>query len=407
MAKKIRRFLAITMALTLCFMLMIPTAAAKGGGHNGDHGSGNEYIQISVNGQVVHTISGPDGNHTWLVQGTYSYTLDFDKETMVLTYTIGKQSGTYTISLPAEYEGYTIGQVEMTCTFNEADSTNSQSASFDNAKIEITIISVVDPDTDEEIILPIEPDPTEPEPTEPEPTEPEPTEPEPTEPEPTEPEPTEPEPVDYEPILTITKTAEKKVYQVGETITWTITVTNTGEDTAYDIVVEDPLTGDTWEIEYLEAGESRSFTATATAETAGTLINIVTVEWTDNDEIDDEQEKDEDKSDSTSEIVTVEEPEPTEPEPTEPEPTEPTEPEPTEPEPTEPEPTEPEPTEPEPTEPEQDNTNYNITPYAEIPDEDVPLADVPVTGDPAILLAALSACSGAALLVLNRKRKED
>ena len=178
MAKKIRRFLAITMALTLCFMLMIPTAAAKGGGHNGNHGSGNEYIQISVNGQVVHTISGPDGNHTWLVQGTYSYTLDFDKETMVLTYTIGKQSGTYTISLPAEYEGYTIGQVEMTCTFNEADSTNSQSASFDNAKIEITIISVVDPDTDEEIILPTEPDPTEPDPTEPDPTEPDPTEPE-------------------------------------------------------------------------------------------------------------------------------------------------------------------------------------------------------------------------------------
>ena len=425
MAKKIRRFLAITMALALCFMLTSPSASAwgwgpPGGGNNND--DSYEWYEVYVQGNLVASGQGRKGDVYFL--GTH-YEAGVNINGNSLTWhinPIGGSSGNFSgtvnlfdyIEIPEGYEvqDYDIEELSI-------DGVNDPYYDmYDNAVIRITIKSLYNEETDDTIIIPdpdpTEPEPTEPEPTEPEPTEPEPTEPEPTEPEPTEPEPTEPEPtepVDYDPVLTITKTADKEVYEVGETVTWTITVTNTGEDTAYDIVVEDPLTGDTWEIEYLEAGESRSFTATSTAELAGSLENIVTVEWTDNDEIDDAEETDEDKSATDSETVTVEEPEVIEPDPTdptEPDPTDPTEPDPTEPDPTEPDPTEPEPIQPEPTEPD-DNDQPDITSdsYLIIPDEDVPLADVPVTGDMAILWAAISLFSGGGLILLNKKRKED
>ncbi len=58
--------------------------------------------------------------------------------------------------------------------------------------------------------------------------------------------------------------------------------------------------------------------------------------------------------------------------------------------------TEPEPTEPEPTEPE-----------VEIPDDDVPLADLPKTGDPVALYAGMAVLSGAGLVLLKGRKKED
>ena len=115
-------------------------------------------------------------------------------------------------------------------------------------------------------------------------------------------------PENYAPFVSIVKSADKDSYEVGETVTWTITVTNTGTDTAYDILVTDPLTGESWEIDYLAPGESFNLTATAVAGQAGILENTVTVTWTDNDEIPDADETDEEKSTSDTETVTVEEP---------------------------------------------------------------------------------------------------
>ena len=154
-------------------------------------------------------------------------------------------------------------------------------------------------------------------------------------------------PIDYEPVLQIIKTADKAVFEIGENISWTIKVKNISQDTAYNVVITDELTGDNWNVAAIAPGEEKVFTAVSAAAEAGSLENVAVVSWDDGDELDDPEEP---KTAQDDETVTVNEPEPepTEPEPTEPEPTEP---EPTEPEPTEPEPTEPEPTEPEPTEP--------------------------------------------------------
>ena len=46
-------------------------------------------------------------------------------------------------------------------------------------------------------------------------------------------------------------------------------------------------------------------------------------------------------------------------------------------------------------------------PLTEIPDEEVPLSGVPVTGDTTLIWMAISAASGAGLLGLGRRRKDD
>ncbi|MBW6499234.1 MAG: gliding motility-associated C-terminal domain-containing protein, partial [Bacteroidales bacterium] len=67
----------------------------------------------------------------------------------------------------------------------------------------------------------------------------------------------------YAPSLVVTKTAEPQVYsQVGEEITYTITVSNTGNATLSDVVVTDPLTGLDTTIETLLPGETVTFTET-------------------------------------------------------------------------------------------------------------------------------------------------
>ncbi|MBR1758230.1 MAG: Cna B-type domain-containing protein [Lachnospiraceae bacterium] len=79
---------------------------------------------------------------------------------------------------------------------------------------------------------------------------------------------------------TVSKPKEGKAYYEGETIEYEIVVTNTGEGTLTNVVVEDPLTGDTWTIETLEPGESKTFTTkyvvTAADVKAGKVLNEVT-----------------------------------------------------------------------------------------------------------------------------------
>lgn len=147
-----------------------------------------EYYSITVNTGDSTYARGTDGDDAWLVRGVYTYNFSFDGT--VLSFRIGNQSGTIKVSIP---EGYKVGSYDVKVTWSDA-SVNSQSERFDCAICTITINTIIDKGTEEEIpFVPTEPEPTEPEPTEPEPTEPEPTEPEPTEPESTEPEPTEPD----------------------------------------------------------------------------------------------------------------------------------------------------------------------------------------------------------------------
>ena len=202
--------------------------------------------------------------------------------------------------------------------------------------------------------------------------------------------------MDTNPVLDIVKTADKATYKVGETITWTIKVTNISNDTAYDVKIVDETTGDSKNVGTLAPGASDTLTVTTKATAAGQVSNTAVTTWTDNDEIPDEDETDEPKKDKDEEIVEVEEPET---EPTEPE-TEPTEPE--------TEPTEPET---EPTEPVVEIPDEEVPldrePEVEIPDEDVPLADVPKTGDMSVILAILAAASGAGMAGLNLRKKEE
>ena len=114
-------------------------------------------------------------------------------------------------------------------------------------------------------------------------------------------------PVDYAPMVTMIKVADKETYEIGETITWTITVMNIGEHPAYDVVVTDELTGDSWTLEVLAPGTQKSFTTSLENASEGTVKNVAVVTWTDNDEIPDEDE-DEIKTAEDEEIVSVVEP---------------------------------------------------------------------------------------------------
>ena len=251
-------------------------------------------------------------------------------------------------------------------------------------------------------------------------------------------------PADYEPVLTMVKSADKVSYEVGDTVTWTITVTNDSAYTAYNVTVIDEMTGDRWTIESLAPGASKSFTATTSAAAEGAQKNIAVATWEDNDEIDDADEANEITTVSDDATVTVYEPTPA-PQP-EPEPAPAPAPQP-EPEPApapapapQPEPEaapapapQPEPEaapapapQPEPEaapapapqpEPEaapapapQPEPEAAPAPapaagamLIDIFDEDVPLADVPKTGDATLLWVILSMISGGGVILMNRK----
>ena len=77
-----------------------------------------------------------------------------------------------------------------------------------------------------------------------------------------------------------TSTTPEEGYALGDEITYKITVTNDGNLTIKDITVSDELTGDTWTIEKLTVGESRSFetsyTVTEEDILAGEVLNVAT-----------------------------------------------------------------------------------------------------------------------------------
>ncbi|MBP3698800.1 MAG: hypothetical protein J6J01_04885, partial [Oscillospiraceae bacterium] len=52
-----------------------------------------------------------------------------------------------------------------------------------------------------------------------------------------------PEPENYAPFVSIVKSADKDSYEVGETVTWTVTVTNDSDYPAYNVMVVDQMVG--------------------------------------------------------------------------------------------------------------------------------------------------------------------
>ncbi|MCC8067078.1 MAG: DUF11 domain-containing protein [Clostridiales bacterium] len=92
--------------------------------------------------------------------------------------------------------------------------------------------------------------------------------------------------------LTVTKTAtstpaDGNAYQSGETITYSITVTNDGNLTVSSITVKDDLTGESWTIDSLAVNESKTFTTsyvvTEADVLAGSVKNVATASGTDPD----------------------------------------------------------------------------------------------------------------------------
>ena len=85
-----------------------------------------------------------------------------------------------------------------------------------------------------------------------------------------------------EPAIEIIKTttstpANGTAYVLGEEITYDLTVTNTGNVTLHDIVVDDPLTGGHWTISKLDAGVTLEvFTTSYIVKEADTLAGKVT-----------------------------------------------------------------------------------------------------------------------------------
>ena len=88
---------------------------------------------------------------------------------------------------------------------------------------------------------------------------------------------------DLKPSLSVTKTADRETAAVGETINYTITVTNNGNQTLNSIKVTDPLTGLNQEISTLKPGEAfeafkTSYTVKVSDLIAGSVVNTATAE---------------------------------------------------------------------------------------------------------------------------------
>lgn len=148
--KKFTKFLAVVMALVM--VLAMTVAAAPNQNNKEDASSDFEYYSITVNTGDVAYAQGTAGNHTWLVQGTYTYDFSFDGNT--LYYRIGNQSGTLSITMP---EGYTVADYSFDVTWDDA-SVNSQESSFDCAIVTISINTMKNEEQEE---IPYDPEPEE------------------------------------------------------------------------------------------------------------------------------------------------------------------------------------------------------------------------------------------------------
>ena len=98
----------------------------------------------------------------------------------------------------------------------------------------------------------------------------------------------DPDQDDYKPVLTVDMTSDKTSYQKGETITWTITVVNNSEFTAYNVTVRDELAGKEWTIPAMSKDGEQTFVVSTTANKVGTITNTASVSWEDGDKIADE-----------------------------------------------------------------------------------------------------------------------
>ena len=112
------------------------------------------------------------------------------------------------------------------------------------------------------------------------------------------------------PAVTVDKTADGETYKVGDIVTWTITVTNTGEYTAYDVVVTDAIPAGLKLVEgeavttiaELAPGASETITVKTEVVEAGIHTNTASASWKNVD-------GDSFGGDPEGDTVTVEEPE--------------------------------------------------------------------------------------------------
>ena len=174
-------------------------------------------------------------------------------------------------------------------------------------------------------------------------------------------------PEDPAPVLTIIKTSSKYLFETGETVTWYISVYNGSGYTAYNVVLTDELTGDTWRIGTMEPGAYRNFAVTSETTEPGSITNVAVVTWTDGDDIPDVEEYDEIKRGSDDALVIVQDPAPVEDIPV----------------------------------PQNDDGDIIIE------DEDVPLAAAPKTGDISGILMAINLISLSGMFLLKGKKEEE
>ncbi|MBQ7859439.1 MAG: hypothetical protein IJ347_04840 [Faecalibacterium sp.] len=130
MAKRIKRFLAMAAVLALCVSILSVPASADGYKESYNY----EWYEVYVQGKLVDSDRGKDGNHTWLVSGVYSWDVTIDGNTM--KWYAGKQNGEVDLTqfLPA---GYTVGKFEK--THSSVEGVNAQDKNYDNAIITVTI----------------------------------------------------------------------------------------------------------------------------------------------------------------------------------------------------------------------------------------------------------------------------
>ena len=130
------------------------------------------------------------------------------------------------------------------------------------------------------------------------------------------------EPTYQDPAIEIVKVLsddmEDGPYELGDKITWKITVTNTGNVTLTDVEVTDPLTGDTFTVGKLEVADpndpdksgvsvtltTAEYTVTQEDVDNGRVYNVATVTSNETDDEDDDDEE-ETKRDPAIEIVKV------------------------------------------------------------------------------------------------------